>query len=129
MGDFKHLIAWQRAHAFGLAVHAAFRGREAHISPGFRAQILRAVNSIADCLAEGCAKRSRRELARYADDAYASAKEVENDLIRARDLGMLERTLSEDLLTQGDEVSRLCFGLARTHSSSDDDRRGDGRQF
>jgi four helix bundle protein len=121
MGDFKHLIAWQKAHAFGLAVHAAFKGREAHFSPGFRAQILRAVNSIADNLAEGCAKRSRRELARYADDAYASSKEVENDLIRARDLAMLERSLAEDLLRQGDEVSRLCFGLARPRPRSDDD--------
>lgn len=114
MGDFKQLIAWQKAHALGLAVHAGFRGRNAHVSPGFRSQILRAVNSIADCLAEGCAKRSRRDLARYADDAYASAKEVENDLIRARDLAMLDRTLSEDLLRQCDEVCRLCFGLART---------------
>ena len=75
MGDFKQLIAWQKAHAFALAVHAAFKGTKAHVSPGFRAQILRAVSSIADNLAEGCAKRSRRELARYADDAYASSKE------------------------------------------------------
>jgi four helix bundle protein len=121
MGDFKQPIAWQKAHAFALAVHAAFRGNRAHISPGFRAQILRAVNSIPDNLAEGCAKRSRRELARYADDAYASSKEVENDLIRARDLRILERRLAEDLLMQGDEVSRLCFGLARISTRRDDD--------
>ncbi len=121
MGDFKQLVAWQKAHAFALAVHAAFKGTKAHVSPGFRAQILRAVSSIADNLAEGCAKRSRRELARYADDAYASSKEVENDLIRARDLEILERRLAEDLLTQGDEVSRLCFGLSRIRTKSDDD--------
>ena len=104
-----------------MAVHAALEGNRAHVSPGFRAQILRAVNSIADNLAEGCAKRSRRELARYADDAYASSKEVENDLIRARDLGILERRLAEDLLTQGDEVSRLCFGLSRIRTHRDED--------
>jgi four helix bundle protein len=104
-----------------LAVHAAFKGNKANISSGFRSQILRAVNSIADNLAEGCAKRSRRELARYADDAYSSSKEVENDLIRARDLEILERSLAEDLLTQGDEVSRLCFGLSRIRTKRDDD--------
>ena len=113
MGDFRKLVAWQKSHAYALAVHAAFKGRRANASPGLRAQILRAVNSIGDNLAEGCAKRSRRELARYADDAYASAKEVENDLIKARDLGILGRVTSEDLARQGDEVSRLCFGLAR----------------
>jgi hypothetical protein len=63
----------------------------------------------------------RRDLARYADDAYASSKEVENDLIRARDLEILERRLAEDLLTQGDEVSRLCFGLSRMRTQRDDD--------
>jgi four helix bundle protein len=90
------------------------RNVRTRVSPGLRAQILRAVSSIADNLAEGCAKRSRRELARYADMACASAKEVENDLIRARGLGMIGRVVFEDLMRQGDEVSRLCFGLSVT---------------
>ncbi len=121
MGDFKKLVAWQKAHALGLAVHAAFKGRKAHVSPGFRAQILRAVSSIADNLAEGCAKRSRRDLARYADDAYASSKEVENDLIKAQGLKILGRSVAEDLLRQSDEVSRLCFGLSRIRTRRDND--------
>ena len=113
MGDFRKLIAWQKGHAYALAVHAAFKGRRANASPGLRAQILRAVNSIPDNLAEGCAKRSRKELAVYADSAYASSKEVENDLLRAHALGILTRHTVRSLLDQGDEVSRLCYGLSR----------------
>jgi four helix bundle protein len=113
MGDFKRLVAWQKAHAFGVAVHAAFKGRRTTAAPGLRAQALRAVSSISDNLAEGCGMRSRQALARYAETAYASAKEVENDLIKCRDLGLLPSTLCEDLLKQGDEVSRLCFSLTR----------------
>ena len=123
MGDFKKLVAWQKANALALAVHAAFKGTRAHVSPGFRGQILRAVNSIGDNLAEGCAKRSRRALARYADDAYASSKEVENDLIKAQGLGILGRSIAEDLLRQSDEVSRLCFGLSRVRTRRDEDPR------
>jgi len=52
-------------------------------------------------------------LAKYAEDAYASAKEVENDLTKARDLGLPPRTQCEDLLRHADEVSRLCFSLSR----------------
>jgi four helix bundle protein len=63
MGDFKRLIAWQKAHAYGIAVHTAFRGRRMTAAPGLRAQTLRAVSSIADNLAEGCGMRSRRALA------------------------------------------------------------------
>jgi four helix bundle protein len=119
MGDFKRLIAWQKAHAFSIAVHAAYQSKRVNVSPGLRSQILRAVNSISDNLAEGCAKRSRLELGRYADMAYASAKEVENDLIKSRDLGILSRVVFEDLVTQGDEVAHLCFALARTPSKRD----------
>ena len=113
MGDFKKLIAWQKAHAYVLAVHAAYAGKNMRAAPGTRGQILRAVDSISSTLAEGCAKRSRAELARFADMAYASSKEVEDHLIKSRDLGILSRNLAEDLLRQGDEVSRLCFALAR----------------
>jgi four helix bundle protein len=123
VGDFRRLVAWQKANAYALAVHAAFQS-VTHSSPGLRGQILRAVSSIADNLAEGCAKRSRRELARFAEMAYASAKEVENQLIRARGLGILSRTLSEDLLWQGDEVSRLCYGLSIPPSKTGSEKNG-----
>jgi four helix bundle protein len=113
MGDFKRLVAWQKAHAFVVEVHAAFKGRSTTAAPGMRAQILRAASAISDNLAEGCGMRSRQALARYAEIAYASAKEVENDLIKSRDLGILPRALCEDLLKHGDEVARLCFSLTR----------------
>jgi four helix bundle protein len=112
MGDFKKLIAWQKAYAFMLAVHAAFKGRRTSAAaPGFRGQLLRAVSSIPDNLAEGCGRRSRKALASYAENSYSSTKEVENGLIKARDLGILPRNLCDDLLRQGDEVAGLCFSL------------------
>ena len=95
MGDFKRLVAWQKAHAYMIAVRAAFNGRRTGAAPGLRAQVLRAVSSIPDNLAEGCGKRSRRALASYADNAYSSAKEVENDLIKSRDLGILPRVCAK----------------------------------
>jgi four helix bundle protein len=119
MGDFRRLIAWQKAHAFSIALHKAFAGRRAHVSPGLRSQILTAANSIADNLAEGCAKHSRRQLASHAETAYGSTKEVENQLIKSRDLGILAPRLSEALLEQGDEVARLCFSLTRVPPNSD----------
>ena len=119
MGDFRRLIAWQKAQPLMLSVHAAFRGRSVRNAPGLRSQLLRAVSSIPDNLAEGCAKRSRRELARFAEIAYASGKEVMNQLLKARDLGILPRTLAEDLITQCDEVCRLCYALTRMPPSDD----------
>ena len=113
MGDFTKLVAWQKAHAFALAVHDAFRSLDTNAAPGLRSQILRAASSIPDNLAEGCAKRSRRELAHYADNAYGSGKEVMNDLLKARDLAILPHHDFERLETRCDEVCRLRFGLSR----------------
>ena len=113
MGDFTKLIAWQKAHAFALAVHDAFSVLNTNGAPGLRSQILRAANSIPDNPAEGCAKRWRRELARYADDAYGSGKEVMNDLMKARDLKILPHDVYDRLEPQCDEVCRLCYGLSR----------------
>ena len=119
MGNFRKLLAWQKAHALSIKLHAAFRGRVANCSPGFRAQLLRAAKSITDNLAEGCAKNSRRALASFADTAYSSGKEVENDLLTALDLQMLPRQQIEDLLADTDEVCRLCFGLTRIPPGAD----------
>jgi four helix bundle protein len=113
MGDFKNLVAWQHAHRFVIAMHAAFKGRRTNDAPGLRRQILTATSSISDNLAEGCGFQLRRVLARFAESAYGSAKEVENDLIKSRDLGILAGTVAEDLLRQCDEVARLCYGLTR----------------
>ena len=111
MGDFKNLRAWREAHRFNIAMHKAFMGRRTGVSPGLRRQILKASSSIPDNLAEGCGFKSRRELAKYANSSYSSAKEVENDLIKVRDLGILPSVLAEDLLRQRDAVAGLCFSL------------------
>ena len=111
MGDFKKLRAWQEAHSFDIAMHKAFIGRRTDIAPGLRRQILKAASSIPDNLAEGCGFRSRRELAKYANQSYSSAKEVENDLIKCRDLDILPSTVAEDLLRQCDGVAGLCYSL------------------
>jgi hypothetical protein len=49
----------------------------------------------------------------FAESAYSSTKEVENDLIKSRDLGILPLHVWEELSTQADEVARLCFSLTR----------------
>ena len=111
MGDFNKLAAWREGHAFTRAVYLVFRVRRANDYPGLRAQILRAAKGIPSCLAEGCAKRSRRELARFADMAYSSAKEIESDLIFSRDIGIISSREFEDLAKKLDDVAKLSYGL------------------
>jgi four helix bundle protein len=113
MGDFRQLVAWQESNALACDLHAALDVRRRNVYPGLRDQILRAAGTIPDCLAEGCAKRSRLELARFADMAYAAAKEVESQLERARTTRTFTEHQFSDFATRLDRVARLCFGLSR----------------
>jgi four helix bundle protein len=56
---------------------------------GLTSQIRRASASIGANLAEGCGRRSERELARFVHIAMGSASELDYELVLARDLGLL----------------------------------------
>jgi S23 ribosomal protein. len=64
-------------------------------------------------LAEGCGKSTDGELARFTDMSLASAKELENHLILARDLGLLDADAYDELELQLDEVRRMLFAFGR----------------
>ena len=113
MGNFKNLEAWRQANSLASDLYAAFQRQRGKAYPGLRDQILRAAGAIPDNLAEGCARLSRLELARYADIAYASAKEVESQLERARTSRALSEQQYAEFAARVDQVARLCYGLAK----------------
>ena len=113
MGDFRRLEAWQKSRELALDLNRIMPNGSMKAYPGMRAQILRAADSIPSNLAEGCAKNSRPELARFAETAYASAKELLSHLILCRDRGALSEHDFDDLSARTDHVARLCFGLQR----------------
>jgi four helix bundle protein len=113
MGNFRTLEAWRQGDALLRDLYREFERTRSRAYPGLRDQILRAAGAIVDNLAEGCARRSRLELARYADMAYASAKEVESQLERARYSKALTEQQYAEFALRVDHVARLCYGLAR----------------
>jgi four helix bundle protein len=113
MGDFKRLLAWQRASDLSADLHSVFTVRNTGCAPGFRSQLLQSADSIPATLAEGSAKQSRAEMKRFAEMAYASAKEVENHLLHARKLELVSSTTFEDLDRKRDLVAKLCYGLMK----------------
>ena len=113
MGDFRRLEAWQKSRELAADLNRLLPVGSLRAHPGMRSQILRAADSIPSNLAEGCAKNSRFELARFAETAYASAKELLNHLILCHDRGAIGTQEFDDLVTRTDRVARLCFGLQR----------------
>jgi four helix bundle protein len=114
MRDFRKIIAWQKAHAVAVAMHVAIDEARFRVRPRLRSQLLRAIDSVAATIAEGSGKRTSKEFARYLDIALGSAREVDNHLLLARDIGCLEEADADRLLADHDEVKRLLYSYARS---------------
>jgi four helix bundle protein len=111
MSDYKKLLVWQKAK--DLAVQTYMRASESKISRdfGLRDQILRAVVSVSSNIAEGYTRESAPDRKHFLTIARGSCAEVENQLIIAREVGLLESKHSDDLIDRTNEVSRMLYSL------------------
>ena len=114
MQDFRKLKVWRKAFRLGIDLQRAIENGPRWKFPGLRGQALRAAASIADTIAEGCGKESPRELARYADMASGSAKELLNQLMRARAFNYLSQRKFKEFESRIDEIRRMLWSLAAT---------------
>lgn len=120
MGDFKNLIVWQKAHKLSLSTVENVETIKGNTGSIVRNQLLRSVTSIENNLAEGSAKRSDREFARYVRIALGSLTETENHLILLKDLSLIGEKAFNQLNSQVQEVGRMLNGLEKRLSDDAD---------
>ena len=108
---FRDLLVWQKAHRFVLALYAFTAGFPKQETYGLKSQMRRAAVSIPANIAEGFAKRSKPDKARYMNVAEGSVEESRYYLILAADLGYGQ---TDELLASLEEVSRLLNSYARS---------------
>jgi four helix bundle protein len=102
--SFPEVLAWQKAHAFTLAVYQATEGFPKHEMFGLTAQLRPASVSIPANFVEGFRKRSSADKARFYNIAQGSADECLYHLILAHDLRYADTAALQGQL---EEVSRL----------------------
>ena len=114
MGDFKKLRAWQGARELTkdvFRVATEIKGVTGHI---LRDQICRAMLSVPSNVAEGSAKSSDREFARFVKISIGSLTELESHLIISLDLNFIREGDYESTMKKLVEVSRMLSGLLTT---------------
>jgi len=107
---FRDLQVWQKAHQFVRRVYEFTAGFPRQETFGLSLQMRRAAVSIAANIAEGFAKRSKAEKARFLNIAEGSLEESRYYLILSQDLGYGQ---GQDLMDLLEEVSRLLNKYAR----------------
>jgi four helix bundle protein len=113
MGDFKRLKVWQKSHQLAQAVYIETSKFPEDERFGLTSQLRRAAASIAANLAEGCGRRTDRELDRYVRISLGSATELEYHLILAKDIGCLSPARYEILASITSEVQNMLVGLRK----------------
>jgi four helix bundle protein len=108
------LLAWQKAHRMVVRIYALTKAWPSDERFGLTSQVRRAAVSIPTNVAEGAARKGRKEFRRFLDIAAGSHAEVAYLLRLAIDLGYLNNVEAETLLTDCDEVGRLIWGLHRS---------------
>src|SRR5690242_20392106 len=107
MQDPKNLIVSEYAHRLAVATYR----RTSRFPPverfGLTAQMRRAAVSIPSNIAEGCGRRSNRELIAYLYNASGSASELASQLRIATDLGFGEPASAEQLRSDTKRVAKM----------------------
>jgi four helix bundle protein len=113
MQDYTKLVVWQRARSLIVSVNEVAKGFPPAAAPGLRAQLIRSTMSIGANIAEGAARSSRTDFARFVTIAAGSTSEAEHHLVVAGDLGLVDASIGARLVDRLIEVRRMLFGLRR----------------
>ncbi|MGB8715900.1 MAG: four helix bundle protein [Rhodanobacteraceae bacterium] len=89
---------------------------------GLASQLQRAAVSIPSNIAEGNARSSRRDYARFIAMSSGSVAELQTQLLLAQDLGLGEHALASDCLEQCECVSKMLYRLQQALTRTIDDR-------
>lgn len=116
MNDFTQLIVWQRSKSLAVAVYKATEMYPAIERFGLAHQTRTAAISIPANIAEGCGRRSDREMGRFIDIALGSAYELTSHIEVAAELGFMSDSKKTTLIDSTSEVRRMLVGLRKSLS-------------
>jgi len=111
MFNFEKLETWQKAIQFADLVYRLTRSFPDEERFGLTSQMRRAAVSISSNLAEGSARHSHTDYARFVEIAAGSLFEVVSQSFIGKNQGFLNETDFKTIYAAADEQSRMLTGL------------------
>lgn len=113
MQDFHKLRVWNAANRLAIAIRRLTSGVPKAGYGSLRNQMVRAAESIADNIAEGCGAATSAEFARYLDMAIKSSSELENQIERAHGYGLTRDREHLHFASSVCDVRKMAWGLRK----------------
>ncbi len=117
MSGLEDLKVWRRSIALVRTIYDITNVFPRHELFGLTSQLRRAATSIPSNIAEGHARNSTRDYARFVSHAQGSLAEVVTQTHIALELGYLESDAASPVLRELDEIGRILNRLRRSLTS------------
>ena len=112
--NFRNYKVWQDAVAYSTMIYQQTDKMPWFEKKGLCDQLQRAAVSISSNIAEGAAKPSNADFARFLDTALGSAYEVETQLLIANKIGHLDNDKHNELHNGIIDIEKQLAGLIRS---------------
>jgi four helix bundle protein len=114
MKNFKNLKVWQKGMEIVRKTYMVAKQLPSQEKFGLSIQICKAAVSIPSNIAEGSAKRSKKDYRKYLEIAFGSSFELETELLVIDMLGYCDKNLIQDLLKDVDEEQKMLQSFIKT---------------
>jgi four helix bundle protein len=114
MFNFEKLETWQKAVAFAELVYELTRNFPSDERFGLTNQMRRAAISVSSNIAEGAARNSRTDYARFLEIAAGSLFEVVSQSFVGKRQGFLSESDFNKLYSAAEELGKMLSGLRRS---------------
>jgi len=109
--NFKNLEIWKRSMTLAKEVYLLSSKFPKEEKYGLTSQIRRSAVSVPSNIAEGCGRKSPKELVQFISIANGSLCELETQLILAKELSLLENKPIPDLSNEITEIRKMIYGF------------------
>lgn len=116
MHNFRELKVWKIGMEIAKLIFQLARTFPSEERYSLISQLCRCAISIPSNIAEGCGRKSNKELNHFLSISLGSAFELETQMILAFEFGYIDRELYEHTIVQINEVQKMIHGLQRTLS-------------
>ena len=108
---FEDLIAWQKAQDLAVVLYEKFNK---HSDFGFKNQLLRAVVSISNNIAEGFNRKTNKEFRYFLFVSTGSNSEVKSMIYLAERLHYIDHQEKINITKRCEEIGKILFGLIKS---------------